>query len=341
MDAAAIALRSTPSLAFRDRLRPAFELLLVVGALELALWRLRESGPAWLNAMAYLVAVAGICWSWRRRQATRSEVVTPPIPATRAWAATLATSAVLSTILLISARFVGDRNETYEFLFLAKPPAKLLQWGVGKFLAALGQQFALQLFLWPVCFELTRGRVSAAVAAASIFGLIHLPSPTLVAITFLAGVIWIALYQWSGRIAPLVLSHMVLAILAHGALPERLTYDLRVGASATVDMKRFEDLNDPRNRVINRRLKVNRASVLQYSSEAYFEAQGGTREGYLRALYRDILGREATPADLAYWDNRPRRSDLDDIASYFFASDEYAARSEGRTAAAAPSASRR
>jgi membrane protease YdiL (CAAX protease family) len=330
MDAAASALRPTPFASILDRLRPAIELILVVGSLEVALWRLRESGPAWLNFAVHLLAVAGIWWSWRRRQASRSVAPTPPIPAVRAWAATLATCVVLSTILLIAARYVGDSNETYEFLFLDKPAGKLFNWSVGKFLAALGQQLALQLFLWPVCFELTRGRVSGAVAAATIFGLIHLPSPTLVAITFLAGVIWIALYQKTGRIAPLVISHMILAILAHGALPERLTFDLRVGASATVDMKRFEDLNDPRIRVINRRLKVHRTSLRRFASEAYFQEQGGTREGYIRGLYRDVLGRTATDADLAYWSDRPKKIGRDEIASFFLASDEYAALREDK-----------
>jgi len=73
-------------------------------------------------------------------------------------------------------------NETFEFLFLGKPPIKLANWMAGKFLAALVQQLALNTFLWPVCFELTRVRRAGTALAASIFGLVHLPSPTLVAI---------------------------------------------------------------------------------------------------------------------------------------------------------------
>ncbi|WP_435016627.1 CPBP family glutamic-type intramembrane protease [Tundrisphaera sp. TA3] len=340
MDALAIANRDIPFAAVRDRIRPGFELLIVVGSLEASLWHLREAGPAWLNTAAHVLAVAAIWWSWDRRRRSRSVVPTPPIPALKAWGSTLAVCLALSAILLFAAQFVGDGNETYEFLFLDKPPMKLLEWGVGKFLAALGQQLALQLFLWPVCFELTRGRASGAIAAGAIFGLIHLPSPTLVAITFLAGVAWIALYQRIGRIAPLVASHMILAILAHGALPERLTYDLRVGISAAVDMKRFENLNDPKVRAINYRLKVHRADLRRFSSQAYFDRQGGTQAGYIRGLYRDILGRPATQADITFWMTRPKKPSRDELASFFLASDEYAAIYEGTPIAEAPTTKR-
>ena len=163
----------------------------------------------------------------------------------------------------------------------------------------------------------------------------------MVAITFLAGVIWIALYQKTGRIAPLVVSHMILAILAHGALPERLTYDLRVGVSATVDMKRFEDLNDPRIRVINHRLKVHRASLKRFTSQAYYDGEGGTPEGFVRGLYRDVLRRAATDADVLFWTTRPKKPSRDEIASSFLASDEYAAIREGRAVAATPKSIRR
>ena len=67
--------------------------------------------------------------------------------------------------------------------------------------------------------------------------------------------IWIMLYSRSGRLAPLILSHMILATLAHGGLPERLTYDMRVGSSALADQERFTALNDPKVRQRNRRLK--------------------------------------------------------------------------------------
>jgi len=330
MDAASISRVTGLSGGLRERSRPIAELVVVVGLLEAELWFLRANGPAWLNVVIYatIVAVAWLSHERRRRAgfvATFREVGAP-----RAWLEVFAACAVLSATLMLAARLVGDSNETFEFVFLDKPPDKLALWVFGKFAAALGQQLALQLFLWAACFEVTRGRASGAVLAATIFGLLHLPSPSLVAITSLAGVVWIILYQRSGRLAPLVVSHMILATLAHGALPERLTFDMRVGSTAMADTKRFEELNDPRIRVINRRLKENRASLKHFTSQTYFDAQGGTMPALIRGLLRDILGRNATEADVAYWMNCKLANPRVDIASILLASDEYAQILEAR-----------
>ena len=333
MDAAPINRPSYLPHVLRDRWRPIAELLGVIGLLEAELWDLRDRGPAWLVALTFGLIVLAAGFSCERRRRAGFVSVFRKVGAGRAWVEVSLACLVLSAVLVGSAPMVGDSNETFEFVFLDKGPAKLAIWIVGKFAAALIQQFALQLFLWPTCFELTRGRVSGAMLAASIFGLVHLPSPTLVAITFLAGMVWVGFYQRGGRLAPLVVSHMILATLAHGALPERLTYDMRVGSMATADMNRFEQLNDPKIRVINRRLKDNRASLKYYASEPYFQAQGGTLPGLIRGLFRDVLRREATDGDVAFWTGRKLANPQADMVNIFLASDEHAAIVEARKAA--------
>lgn len=338
MDVAAIA---GPEAHGRERSRAVAELLTVVGLLEAELWYLRSQGPAWVNVLVY-AAIVAVLWLSRERRRKAGLVTTfVDVGARRAWLEVAGAALILSTALMVAARLVGDANETFEFVFLDKPPLKLFNWLVGKFGAALGQQLALQMFLWPACFEVTKGRASGAILAASIFGLIHLPSPTLVAITTLAGAAWIFFYQRTGRLAPLVLSHMILATLAHGGLPERLTYDMRVGSTATADMKRFRELNDPRIRVINRRLKDHRASLRRYTSPAYYDAQGGDLPGFVRGLFRDLLGRPATDADVAFWAARKLAKPLDEIPSILLASDEYARIVEGRRANAGGRPARR
>ncbi len=309
----------------RDRIWPGLELVGVIGLLELELWHLRSHGPAWLNVIVYGLIVALVVVSGRRRRLAGELGEVASVGRTRAWLEVGSAALVLSAILMGAAALVGDSNETFEFLFLDKPPLKLANWLVGKFGAALIQQLALQFFLWPVCFELTRSKAVGTVLAAALFGVIHLPSPTLVAITTLAGVVWITLYRRTARLAPLVVSHMILATLAHGGLPERLTFDMRVGLTATADMKRFEDLNDPRNRLINRRLKRSKADLKHYATQAYYDARGGTLPGFIRGLYRDILDRPAAEGDVAYWLDRKLAHPRDDIPSFFLGSDEYAA----------------
>lgn len=317
-----------------DRVRPLAELIVVVGLLEAELWVLRARGPAWLNVLVYAL-ILGVAWAaTERRRRANPPAPAPEVGAVRAWAEVLAAGLALSIILMVAAGRVGDASETFEFAFLDKTPAKLAFWLVGKFIAALLQQLALQKFLWPAWCEITRSRSTGAILAAVTFGMIHLPSPTLVAITTLAGLAWVALYQRSGRIAPLIFSHMILATLAHGALPERLTYDMRVGSTATADRKRFEELSDPRIRLINRRLKDHRASLKQFASDAYFQAQGGSMPALIRGLHRDILGRPASDADVEFWTNRPMANPRTDLVNILLASDEYAAIVQARKVAA-------
>ncbi len=324
-----------------DRLRPAVELVVVVGLLESELWFLRAHGPSWLNVIVYGVIVATVWLSFDRRRKASAEQAGPKAGVVRSWFEILAVSCLLSTVLLIAARFIGDPSETFEFVFLDKPPLKLAQWVFGKFAAALGQQLALQLFLAPVCYELTRSKTASIFLAAAIFGLIHLPSLMLVAITFIGGSAWIALYQRNGRLAPLVLSHMILATLAHGGLPERFTYDMRVGAAATADQKRFDDLNNPKFRVGIRRLKEHRASLKHYSSDEYFQSQGNDLATFIRALYREILDRPASDADVAYWINLKLKNPQTDIPTFFLSSDEYAQILERRNARGSDPSARR
>ena len=306
-----------------DRLRAGAELLIVVGLLEAELWSLRGWAPAWLHVVVYALLGGTIAASVHRRRG-RVEIAEASPRAGRAWVEAAVVGTVLSAILLVAAGFVGDRNETYEFVFLQKPPGKLAVWLVGKFAAALGQQLALQWFLWPLGLEVTRSRAGGTALAAAIFGFVHLPSPTLVAITLIAGLAWVVLYRRSGRLAPLVASHMVLATLAHGALPERLTYDMRVGMTATADSARFAALEDPHVRQINRRLKEHRDDLRRYSAPAYYQAQGGTDPAFIRALCRDILARPATDADVAFWQGQHFARIREQIPSIFLASDEYA-----------------
>ena len=316
--------------------RALVELAVVVGLLEAELWSLRGWAPPWLNVLAFGGLIATIAFSVRRRQINASGIPEPTASARAAWIETGLATLALSAILLVAACLVGKGNETFEFLFLQKSPDKLLVWVAGKFLAALGQQLALQWFLGPVCQEITRNRSIGTALAATIFGLVHLPSPSLVAITLLAALVWVGLYQRSGRIAPLIVSHMILATLAHGALPERLTYDMRVGLTAIADQTRFQSLENPKTRLINRRLKEHRAALLHFSSVEYYQAEGGTDTAFIRGLFRDLLGRPATDSDVAFWLNQRLPRIRQEIPSIFLASDEFAAILEARQANDAP-----
>jgi membrane protease YdiL (CAAX protease family) len=97
---------------------------------------------------------------------------------------------------------------------------------------AAGQQLLLQLVLWPLCRDLAKDRNRAILLAASLFGLAHLPSPWLAAMSFSAAVGWIFLYDRHRGVIPLVISQLLLSLLVHVAFPDRIHLGMRIGASA-------------------------------------------------------------------------------------------------------------
>ena len=68
MEAASIAQDGGVFAPLRERVRPAIELLTVVGLLEAELWYLRAGGPAWLNVLVYGIIVATLWLSYDRRR---------------------------------------------------------------------------------------------------------------------------------------------------------------------------------------------------------------------------------------------------------------------------------
>ena len=62
------------------------------------------------------------------------------------------------------------------------------------------------------------------------FGGVHLPNPTLSLLTAVAAPIWCAIFVRTGRLAPLLASHLLLAILVRAACGDAI-FNMRVGAS--------------------------------------------------------------------------------------------------------------
>lgn len=55
---------------------------------------------------------------------------------------------------------------------------------------------------------------------------------------------------------------------------------------------------------IKRGLRLESVGVEFYSSKEYFERSGGTRQSWIHALYRDLLGRQADGGGVSYWVNQ-------------------------------------
>jgi hypothetical protein len=309
------------SLPFGRRLLATAELLAVVAILEIAMWEL--CGPFHVLFCTLAFPLAGILvWNShrRRRLAGREQPSTgPPARDTlaRAWLKTLALTLVLALLipLLASAtRIVGER---FRLFWLDKGSMGLVEYLAGKSVFIIVQQILLQYFLLPCSGEITARRRWGMFCAAAVFGLVHLPSLLLVGITMVAGYAWLWLFAGGRRILPLAASHLALALIAHAALPERLTLNMRVGAPALEVASRYRALDDPQTARLFR----------QYCSDDYYARSGGADGEFIAALYRDILLRRApaSDAEMAVWTNKLANHSRADIVAEFFGSREFAA----------------
>jgi hypothetical protein len=100
-------------------------------------------------------------------------------------------------------------------------------WGYA--LWASAQQLLLQDFFLTRLLRLIARPSTAALAAAAIFSLAHLPSPILTVVTFLWGGIACLLFLHYRNLYPLALSHAILGITIAVTIPGPVTRNMRVG----------------------------------------------------------------------------------------------------------------
>lgn len=171
---------------------------------------------------ASLIAIALSCWSppmlIRRRQHAE------PI---RQWLTMTALTLVAIVLMYVGCRWLGA---FHGLKILELSDKSWTHWLIVKLPTVVGQQIMLQLLLAPILLRLFRRTRVAVVVGASIFGLLHLPNPVLVALTFIAGLFWISAYFHNKQLAPIIVSHFVLAILAAGFCGEYI-FNMRVGPS--------------------------------------------------------------------------------------------------------------
>ncbi len=91
------------------------------------------------------------------------------------------------------------------------------------------QQYVLQAFWVRRLRQAGLGVWTTVVLAAGLFSLVHVPNPVLMALTFVAGLVWCRLFLITPNLITLGLAHGVLATLAYYALPLEVTARMTVG----------------------------------------------------------------------------------------------------------------
>ena len=93
---------------------------------------------------------------------------------------------------------------------------------------SLQQEFILQSFFF-VRLESALGGRHAAVRAALLFCIAHVPSPLLTVLGFIGGLIFCELFRRYRNLYPLGVVHAVLGLTIAATLPDSLLHHMRVG----------------------------------------------------------------------------------------------------------------
>ncbi|MBL4772478.1 MAG: CPBP family intramembrane metalloprotease [Alcanivoracaceae bacterium] len=97
------------------------------------------------------------------------------------------------------------------------------------FVWALFQQFILGYILAErIFYQRIQNRIISSVLAALVFSILHMPSVTLMLVTFVAGIFWAYSWLFFKRLIPLALSHSVLALMFYYLISERFLYSAKI-----------------------------------------------------------------------------------------------------------------
>lgn len=91
------------------------------------------------------------------------------------------------------------------------------------------QQYGLLAFFYRSLREILSDDRSAAVTAATMFAIFHLPNPFLTVVTGIAGLLSVWFYRKTRNLWSIGLGHMLLSLAISRGLPRELTLGLRVG----------------------------------------------------------------------------------------------------------------
>jgi membrane protease YdiL (CAAX protease family) len=129
-------------------------------------------------------------------------------------------------IVAVLAVLVADRIHT---LHAPGGPNMFVSRFWGYILFAFVQQFLLQDFFLPRLLPLMRGPGYAAIAAAALFSLAHLPNPILTVVTFFWGLAACLFFLHYRNLYPLAMAHAILGITVAISVPGPVIRNMRVG----------------------------------------------------------------------------------------------------------------
>ncbi len=265
--------------------RALLDLSVITGVIAALLWWFMPQG--WAIAKVGSGVVLIVVWLGTvRRVGPGHGWIAPRLGvSTRALGEASLLTLLMSGVLIATAWSAGWLDPQWGFGALRRPSHEVPLWLGRKLFTVLFQQLLLQTAVFPLCLEITRRAWSAAALSAVVFAGVHSPNLFLVAATVGVVPIWLWLYgRHRGAVVPLVLSHLVLALVLRLVVVDVVHLNLAVGARAVPAARRLVWLH--RNDLWS--------TVQRYSSAQYYAAHGASPRPYVQALFADTLGTEPT-----------------------------------------------
>jgi membrane protease YdiL (CAAX protease family) len=191
-----------------------FEIGLVFTAIVVAVWT--PVGRA--NTAANIVAILSICWFTLRSPFSAREMgLSFPLPE---GLIPLGVGVGLAALIAISG----------YFLCRASGPPHSVPWPrAWQYIVwSVVQEFILQAFFY-LRLRSVFGHRRAVWWAATLFAVVHLPSPLLTLLAFFGGVVFCELFNRYRALVPIGLAHGLLGLTIAATMPDSMLHHMRVG----------------------------------------------------------------------------------------------------------------
>ena len=193
-----------------------FEMALGLAFIEATIWTAASTQHVlfWISAAWFLIAAV---LAVRRGEPTGLQ----PPPLRMALIVTGLTLLLAAMVLIAAATL-----HTLHGLFGTRAPflhaSAYLVW-------ALVQQYIQQSFFFVRIEQLIGNRPLASFLTALLFGLVHIPNPVLMPVTFLGGWVLSELFRRYRSLWPLAFAHGVIGLVIAVAVPDQMHHHMRVG----------------------------------------------------------------------------------------------------------------
>lgn len=204
------------SAAGRSKRRALIEIAIAYGLILAVIWTPRPWQKfLWWAAVAAVVVITCISWDGLEAMGLRTADFFRSL-----WVVGVAL-AIAVAAALVAARFHTLRLPGSPLLFVKTYWAYAVWSGV--------QQFLLQCFFLARLVRVFPRPRQAAVAAAGLFALAHLPSPILASATIVWGIASCLIFLHYRNLYPLAIAHAIFGIAIAITIPGRVDHNMRVG----------------------------------------------------------------------------------------------------------------